>query len=115
MAAAESSEAEGEEAELADLVREGGDAIVSAMPVVGGRDLPIALAVVGWTALGVLALLGYRRLEIANAGIGRGAVSFGPLEGGGDDQEELQAIFRRYVLENAVEPGRCPAPARRRR
>lgn len=108
LAAAESSEAEGEEAELADLVREGGDAIVSAMPVVGGRDLPIALAVVGWTALGVLALLGYRRLEIANAGIGRGAVSFGPLEGGGDDQEELQAIFRRYVLENAVEPGALP-------
>lgn len=108
LAAAESSEAEGEEADLADLVREGGDAIVSAVPVVGGRDLPIALAVVGWAALGVLALLGYRRLEITNAGIGRGAVSFGPLEGGGDDQEELQAIFRRYVLENAVEPGALP-------
>lgn len=115
LAAAESSEAEGEKAEFADLVREGGGAIVSAVPVVGARDVPIALAVLGWAALGALALLGYRRLEIANAGIARGAVSFGPLaqdaadqEGGGDGEKELQPVFRRYVLENVAEPGALP-------
>ncbi|HEV2070594.1 MAG TPA: hypothetical protein VGR26_12440 [Acidimicrobiales bacterium] len=106
--AAESSTVEPEAAELADLVAEGADALVRALTVIGGQRVPVALAVAGWALLGLLALLAYRRLEIANARIESGSVTIGELQGAGPAKEDMQAAWQRYVLQNVPEPGDLP-------
>jgi len=93
---------------LSTVLATGAGRLAQTFPGLGGTRVPVGLAPVGWAAVAALVLWGYRRLEITNSGLGLGLVSIDPLKGGGKDNAELDAAFRRHVIANVPEPGTVP-------
>lgn len=92
---------------LTSVLSAGGNSLARAVPGLGDPRVPVALTVVGWILVAALALAAYRRLERANSKRGLGLVKIVGLAGG-NDKEDLQGEFRRYLIANVAEPGAMP-------